>query len=76
VESILRNQYTVLSVSTLVPGYYGVEDVYLSLPSVIGRAGVERVVYLPLSQKETEAFRNSADVVRGVLDGVRDLLGD
>jgi L-lactate dehydrogenase len=76
VESILRNQYTVLSVSTLVPGYYGIEDVYLSLPSVIGRSGVERVVHLPLDEEETEAFRNSADVVRGVLDGVQDLLSD
>jgi L-lactate dehydrogenase len=74
VESILRNQYTVLSVSTLVPGYYGIENVYLSLPSVIGRAGVERVVYLPLNERETEAFRDSADVVRGVLDDVEDLL--
>jgi L-lactate dehydrogenase len=76
VESILRNQYTVLSVSTLVPGYYGIEDVYLSLPSVIGRAGVERVVYLPLTKGETEAFCNSADVVRDVLDGVQDIWSD
>jgi L-lactate dehydrogenase len=76
VESILRNQYTVLSVSTLIPGYYGIEDVYLSLPSVIGRAGIERVVYLPLSAEETEAFCDSAGVVRSVLDDVKDLLGD
>jgi L-lactate dehydrogenase len=57
VESILRDQHTVLSVSSLVPGYYGIEDVYLSLPAVIGRAGVESVVYLPLDEGETEALR-------------------
>jgi L-lactate dehydrogenase len=76
VESILRNQHTVLSVSTLVSGYCGIENVYLSLPSVIGRAGIERVVYLPLNEEETDAFCNSANVVRSVLDSVEDLLGD
>ncbi len=68
VESILRDQHTVLSVSNLVTGSYGIEDVYLSLPAVIGSAGVERVVYLDLDQAETEALRESAALLRGVLD--------
>jgi len=68
VESILRDQHTVLSVSGLVPGYYGVEDTYISLPAVIGRAGVERVLHLDLSEVESDALRQSAAVVRGVLD--------
>jgi L-lactate dehydrogenase len=37
VESILRDQHTVLAVSSLVPGYYDIEDVYLSLPAVVDR---------------------------------------
>ena len=68
VESILRDQHTVLAVSSLVPGYYGIEDVYLSLPAVVGRGGVERVLHLPLNEQETEALRKSAAVLRGVLD--------
>ena len=68
VESILRDQHTVLSVSSLVPGYHGIEDVYLSLPAVIGRGGVERVLHLPLNERELEALHNSATVLRGVLD--------
>jgi L-lactate dehydrogenase len=67
VESILRDQHTVLSVSNLVPGLYGVGDIYFSLPAVIGRGGVERVVQLALDQAETEALRKSASVLRGVL---------
>jgi L-lactate dehydrogenase len=67
-ESILRDQHTVLSVSSLVPGYYGIEDVYLSLPSVVAREGVEHVIRLPLSEQETEALRESAAVLRDVLD--------
>jgi L-lactate dehydrogenase len=68
VESILRNQCTVLAVSSLVPGYYGIEDVYLSLPAVIGRAGVEQILHLPLDPEETDLLRSSAAVLRGVLD--------
>ena len=68
VESILRDQKSVLSVSSLVPGHYNLEGVYLSLPAVIGRTGVERVLHLALSEKETEALRESAAVLRGVLD--------
>jgi L-lactate dehydrogenase len=68
VESVLRDQHTVLAVSSLVPGHYGIEDVYLSLPSVVGREGVEHVLHLPLNEQETEALRKSAAVLRGVLD--------
>jgi L-lactate dehydrogenase len=68
VESILRNQHTVLAVSNLVPGYYGIENVYLSLPAVIGRAGVEQIVHLPLDPVERDRLRDSAAILRRVLD--------
>jgi len=64
VESILRNQHTVLSVSSLVPEYYEVEEVYLSLPAVVGRSGVEWILNLPLDNTETAALRRSAAVLR------------
>jgi malate/lactate dehydrogenase len=47
-----------------VPGYYGIEDVYLSLPSVIGSAGVERVLPLNLDDGELAALRRSAEVMK------------
>ncbi len=68
VESILRDQHSVLAVSSLVFGYCGIEDVYLSLPAVVDRGGVERVLHLPLNEQEKEALRQSAVVLRGVLD--------
>lgn len=67
VEAVLRDQHTVLSVSNLVPGYYGIEDVYLSLPAVIGREGVESVVELALVDEEIAALEESASVLHGVL---------
>ena len=62
VESILRDQHSVLSVSNRVPGFYGIEDVYLSLPAIVGAGGVERILKLNLDEGETAALQNSAQV--------------
>jgi L-lactate dehydrogenase len=70
VESILQDQHSVLSVSSLMPGSYGIEDVYLSLPAIIGRQGVERMLHLPLNEAETEALHRSAALLREILDSL------
>jgi L-lactate dehydrogenase len=67
VEAILRNQNTVLSVSSLIEGYYGLSDVYLSLPTVVNRSGVERVLRLELSAQEVEGLRHSSDVLKSTI---------
>jgi len=63
VEAILRDQSTVLSVSSLIEDYYGISDVCLSLPTVVDRGGVERVLRLELSTEEIEGLRHSAQVL-------------
>jgi L-lactate dehydrogenase len=67
-EAILRDQHTVLSVSSLVPGFYGIQDVYLSLPAIVARSGVQDVLHLTLSPHETAELRHSASILRGLLD--------
>ncbi len=64
VSSILRDERSVLSVSTLVDGYLGVKDIYLGVPAVVGRSGVEKVIELPLDDAETRAFRRSAAILK------------
>ncbi|HEY3334707.1 MAG TPA: L-lactate dehydrogenase [Candidatus Limnocylindrales bacterium] len=64
VQAILRDQHTVLSVSSLIRDYYGIDDVYLSLPAVIGRRGIERIVPLGLSADEAAGLRRSASLLR------------
>ena len=64
VQAILRDQHTVLSVSSLIRDYYGIDDVYLSLPTVVGREGVERIVRLGLSAEEASGLRRSAALLR------------
>ncbi|MDH7571246.1 MAG: L-lactate dehydrogenase, partial [Armatimonadota bacterium] len=60
----------VLPVSTYHTGCMGIEDVCLSLPTVIGRKGVEGVVEMALWEKEKAALHNSARVLRETLDQV------
>jgi L-lactate dehydrogenase len=63
----------VLSGSNLVHGAYGIDDVYLSLPAVVGQAGIERVLQLELSAQEQTDLRHSAAVLRSTIDVVRTL---
>jgi len=67
VEAILRDQSTVLSVSTLIDKYYGIDDVYLSLPAVVDRGGIEGVLRLAIDDSETVGLRRSAEVLKSTI---------
>lgn len=69
-EAITDDARTVLPVSTLIEGFQGVHDVCLSLPCVVGRGGIRRVLSVDLDAEEAGRFRRSAAVVRTVLDQV------
>jgi L-lactate dehydrogenase len=66
-ESILRDQNTILSVSTHLKGEYGLQDVFLSLPCVVNRNGIDCVVQLPLNQLEIEALGRSGQALKDIL---------
>ena len=67
VEAILRDQNTVLSTSSFLTDYYGISDVCLSLPSVVDRDGVERVLKLDLNEKEMIGLMESARVLKDII---------
>ncbi len=69
-EAIVRDEHSVLPVSSLVTGHYGVSEVCLGLPAVVGRNGVEAVRDLPLSDEERWRLLSSAKKLRGLLDEV------
>ncbi len=62
--SILQDQRSLLPVSTLVPAHYGLGEIYLSLPSLLGHDGVLRVLEMPLSDAEEKALVESAKVLQ------------
>jgi L-lactate dehydrogenase len=67
VEAILGDFRTVLSVSTLMTGHYGVSDMCLSLPCVVGENGIEEILTLNLSESEEQGFRASAEKLKSTL---------
>ena len=67
VEAILRDQSTVLSVSSLIDRYYGLDDVYLSIPAIVDRGGVESLLRLQLDEMEIVGLRRSAEILKSTL---------
>ncbi|KJE95812.1 L-lactate dehydrogenase A [Capsaspora owczarzaki ATCC 30864] len=66
-DSILSDSHNVTPVTTPVKGHHGIEqDVFLSLPAVLTRAGVSRVVIQPLDAQETERLHTSAAALHAV----------
>lgn len=72
-EAILRDTKTVLTVSAYQDGsrYDGVEDVCLSLPCVVGAAGIEREITPPLNDNDLAALRKSVQALRTVIDAMQ-----
>lgn len=63
-KAILSDENRVLPVSTLLNDYLGIDDMYMSLPSVINRKGVKKTIKLQLNEKEKEAFIKSAEILK------------
>ncbi|MCQ5130753.1 L-lactate dehydrogenase [Butyricicoccus faecihominis] len=73
-EAIVRDEHSVLPVSSLISGHYGVNGLCLGLPSVVGRGGVESVLDIPLSYDELRQLQTSADKL-GELIGELETIG-
>jgi L-lactate dehydrogenase len=67
-EVILGDERSILTVCTPMPDVVGVKDVTVSLPNLVGGEGIIQTFFPQLSETETEALRNSAQVVRSVID--------
>lgn len=70
IHSIALDQKRILPVGSLVNGIYGMRDVCISVPSMVGRKGIEAQIEIELSPKELSALRNSAKVLRETIDQV------
>jgi L-lactate dehydrogenase len=69
-EAILRDEHRILPVSSVIEEFHGLKDVALSLPALVGSAGVERVLDLRLAPEEMEALRASAGVIKSSLQSL------
>jgi malate dehydrogenase len=72
VEAVIKDEKRLFPASAFLRGEYGLKDIFLGVPVIMGRNGVERIVELPLSEPEKKALDASAESVR---KGLRDLEG-
>ena len=70
IEAIALDRHAILPVSSVQRGTYGIRDVALSVPTVVGRAGVVAKHEIELWPKEAQALRNSGQVLRQTIDTV------
>ena len=68
VEAIVRDQKRVFPCCVWLQGEYGLKDIYLGAPVILGRNGVERIIELKLNKEEMELCHASAKSVKEVMD--------
>ncbi len=74
-ESYLKDKKRVLPCAAWLTGQYGIRDLYVGVPVVIGAGGVERIVEIQLNAEEKAAFEKSCNAVRELLDASKKLVG-
>ena len=66
-ESYLNDSRKILPCAAYLNGQYGIEDLYVGVPALIGRNGVERIIEIALTDQEQQAFTKSANAVRELI---------
>ena len=69
-EAIARNEDSILPISRMIHGEYGIDGIALSMPAVIGENGVQTRLPISLSEEEQEKLRNSAETLAAVIKGL------
>lgn len=69
-EAITRDEKSILPVSNLMHGEFGISDISLSMPAIVGANGVENRIPISLDKEETEKLKSSADTLKKIIDEV------
>jgi malate dehydrogenase len=70
IESIVKDKKTVIPISVYLDGQYGVRDVCLGAPAIVGKSGVEKIIELPLDDFEKDQFVKGADSVKDAISNL------
>jgi malate dehydrogenase len=74
-ESYLKDKKRVLPCAAYLNGEYGIKDLYVGVPVVIGAGGIERIVEIELNAQEKAAFEKSCGAVRELIEAAKKLIG-
>ncbi len=74
VESILRDKHRLLPCSVYAQGQYGLQDIYIGLPIILGKNGVEKIIDLKLTNDELSQLKKSATAIKENIEAMNKLL--
>jgi malate dehydrogenase len=72
-QAIIRDEKQLLPCATLMEGQYGLSDVFIGAPVILGKGGVEKIIELDLTDAQTEELHKSADEVRQGINGLKEV---
>lgn len=67
-EAIIRDEKSILPISSMMQGEYGINDVVLSMPAIVGINGVENHIPISLNKTEIENLHKSAETLKNILN--------
>lgn len=73
VEAIVRNSRRVFPVCAMLNGEYGMKDIYLGVPVILGKNGIEKIVEVKLNEDERQLLEKSAGAVKSVMKVLDDM---
>ena len=74
-KSYLKDQKRVLPAAAYCTGQFGVDGIYVGVPTLIGAEGAEKIVEFDLNDAEKDMFKNSVDAVNGLIDACKGIDG-
>jgi len=69
-EAVVKNSHSVLPITSLLEGQYGIEDVCISVPTIVSKNGAEQALEIPLNDEELAKLQASAKELHKVLEGL------
>lgn len=66
-RAILRNENSILTVSTLLQGEYGLDDIYIGVPAIVNSGGIREVLELSIDTEEKNKLHHSAKILRAAM---------
>ena len=68
IKAVINDTKETLTVSALLEGEYGLKDICIGVPCIIGKSGMEKIIEIDLSKEEKDAFLKSASAIQGSID--------
>ncbi|WP_306438871.1 L-lactate dehydrogenase [Luxibacter massiliensis] len=70
-QALVRDEHSILTISSLAQGHYGIQQICIGLPAVLGRHGVEDIIEIPLNPGEKEMLHESAGALKKIYDQIK-----